>query len=157
MASLSIDKTGLSRLISSANKIPRVLIEAIGPAPKAGRDRWIELATRLEAEAGLRAAYRAIESDTFATKDTDDRFAAVFNAAAPRKAKVAQSTLSRAADGTRIARISEDEVKLSLAIDKKGTGAFAAFLVETLPDIYAAFKRREDQQPATSTEKDRTD
>ena len=39
MAALNVDKTGLSRLISAAVKIPRDLIEAIGPAPKVGRDR----------------------------------------------------------------------------------------------------------------------
>ena len=43
MAALNVDKTGLSRLISVAVKIPRDVIEAVGPAPKIGRDRWTDL------------------------------------------------------------------------------------------------------------------
>ena len=87
MAALSVDKTGLSRLISSAVKIPRDIIEAIGSAPRAGRDRWIELATRLESATATAAARRLIESDGFAHKDSDERFNAVTNAAAPKPAK----------------------------------------------------------------------
>jgi len=145
MASLSIDKTGLSRLISAAVKIPHAIIEAIGAAPKAGRDRWIELATRLEGKAGLLAAQSAIDSDAFAAKTSDERFTAVFNAAAPRRAKWARPKVWNAEDGTRVARITENEGSLTLAIDKKAASTFAAYLVGALPEIYAAFKRREDQ------------
>ena len=48
MAAICVDKFGLSRLITSAVKIPRDVIAAIGSSPKTGRDRWTELATRLE-------------------------------------------------------------------------------------------------------------
>ena len=43
MAALSVDKTELSRLISVYRAIPTELIDAIGPAPKVGRRRWMEL------------------------------------------------------------------------------------------------------------------
>jgi len=39
MAALMIDKTALSKLISVAIKIPEDVLIAVGPAPKAGRDR----------------------------------------------------------------------------------------------------------------------
>jgi ParB family transcriptional regulator, chromosome partitioning protein len=145
MAALSVDKTGLSRLISSAVKIPRDIIEAIGAAPRAGRDRWIELATRLENHAATTAARRTIESDGFALKDSDQRFNEIVAAAAPTQAKVPRAKVWKAEDGTRVAQIKEDARNVTLAIDKKAAGAFGAYLVEQLPEIYAAFKSRADQ------------
>ncbi len=144
MASLSIDKTGLSRLISAAVKVPRGLIEAIGPAPKTGRDRWTELATRLERKAALEAVERLVKNELFSIEDSDARFAAVFTAAAAKPVKPPRPKMWTAPDGARIARIAEDERKLSLVLDKKVAGGFGAYLVEALPEIYAAFKRREE-------------
>lgn len=46
---LHIDKTVISRMLSVADTVPQVLIEAIGPAPSAGRDRWRKLADALTA------------------------------------------------------------------------------------------------------------
>jgi ParB family chromosome partitioning protein len=145
MAALSVDKTGLSRLISSAVKIPRDIIEAIGAAPRAGRDRWIELATRLESTTAIAAARHLIESDGFAHKDSDERFNAITNATAPKPAKAPRPAVWKAEDGTRVAHIKEDKRSLTLAIDKKAAGEFGAYLVRQLPEIYAAFKRRADQ------------
>jgi ParB family chromosome partitioning protein len=145
MAALSVDKTGLSRLISSAVKIPRDIIEAIGSAPRAGRDRWIELATQLEGAPAIAAARHLIESDGFAPKDSDERFNAITNATAPKPAKAPRPSVWKAEDGTRVAHIKEDKRSLTLAIDKKAAGEFGAYLVEQLPEIYAAFKRRADQ------------
>jgi ParB family chromosome partitioning protein len=147
MAALSVDKTGLSRLISSAVKIPRDVIESIGPASRAGRDRWIALAARLETPASLAAARRLIATDAFALRASDERFDAVFNAAVPQKAKAPRPTVWKAEDGTRVAHIVEDARSLTVAIDKKSAGAFGAYLVEALPEIYAAFKRREVPHP----------
>ena len=48
MAALSTDKGDLSRYISIARSIPEYLVQAIGPAPKAGRARWAALADRME-------------------------------------------------------------------------------------------------------------
>ena len=143
MAALSVDKTGLSRLISSAVKIPRDVIEAIGPANRAGRDRWIEFAARLEPPTSLSAARRLIASDGFGLKDSDERFNAVFAAAAAKKAKSARPTIWKAEDGTRVAHIVEDNRRLTVAFDKKSAAEFGAYLVKALPEIYAAFKRRE--------------
>ena len=142
MAALSVDKTGLSRLISSAVKIPHDIIEAIGAASKTGRDRWIELAARLETGGALAAARRLIESDSFLLKSSDERFNAVFGIAAPKRgAAASRPTLWKAEDGTRVARIKEDEHTLTLAIDKKAAGQFCAYLLKELPEIYAAFRR----------------
>jgi ParB family chromosome partitioning protein len=144
MAALSVDKTGLSRLISSAVKIPRDVIESIGAAPKAGRDRWVELASRLENSAALARARGVIGGDGFSQKTSEERFALVLEASAHRRSKAVRPTIWKALDGTRVAQIKDDPRHVTLAIDKKNAGEFGVYLIEQLPEIYAAFKRRGD-------------
>jgi ParB family chromosome partitioning protein len=138
MAALSVDKTGLSRLISAAVKIPRDLIEAIGPAPKIGRDRWMELATKLESRSTGECAHEIIGDVRFTEADTDARFELVLKAlhAPPR---------SRAKSGGR--PLTTHEGRGIGRIERAGKGArliltecaFADFLARRLPDLYEAF------------------
>ncbi|MDR3489812.1 MAG: plasmid partitioning protein RepB [Bradyrhizobium sp.] len=144
MAALSIDKTTLSRLVSSASKIPQDIIEAVGPAPKTGRDRWIELAARLADPAAIAKAQAMVKAESFAAKESDERFVSIFNAAAPQRAAAPRPTVWKAEDGTSVVQIKEDADSLKLSIDKKTAGTFGAYLVENLPEIYAAYKRRAD-------------
>lgn len=44
---LSIDKTVISRMLTITGALPRRLIESIGAAPQAGRDRWLALARKI--------------------------------------------------------------------------------------------------------------
>ena len=45
---LATDKTELSKLISVARAVPESVIDAIGPAPKAGRRRWLAFVDLLQ-------------------------------------------------------------------------------------------------------------
>lgn len=141
MAALAVDKTGLSRLIAVAVQIPGDIIRAIGPAPKAGRDRWTELASRLERKGGADTA-RALLSGV-AEIASDDRFIKVFDATAPKKAGAPRAKVWKAEDGTRAARIKEDDRTLTLMINKKAAPEFSGYLLAELPEIYAAFKRHQ--------------
>lgn len=142
MAALSVDKSGLSRLISSAVRIPNDIIEAIGPAPKAGRDRWIELSARLDGAVAIEKARKAVAAAQFSTLSSDERFSKIFEGVAPKKAKAVRPTIWRSDDGLRVASIRDDAKALTVTIDKKVAADFGAYLVETIPEIYAAFKRR---------------
>jgi ParB family transcriptional regulator, chromosome partitioning protein len=149
MAALAIDKTGLSRLISTATKIPRDLIEAIGPAPKAGRDRWTELATRLEASGALDRAKAAGGREGFAEKPTDERFTSIFAVTSPTRPTTGSRAFAiKASDGQAIATFKEDARGMTLNIAKKQVGGFGAYLAKALPQLYEAYTR-ETQAPAT--------
>jgi ParB family transcriptional regulator, chromosome partitioning protein len=141
MAALSVDKTGLSRLISSAIKIPRSLIEAVGPAPKAGRDRWVELAARLEAQGAMERAQAVARGERFQRGDSDERFNLVFTATAAPSSKTASSTTVRTEAGQMVAVVREDGRGITLSIAKKGTGDFGKYLAQELPALYEAFTR----------------
>jgi ParB family chromosome partitioning protein len=145
MAALSVDKTGLSRLISSAVKIPRDVLEAIGAAPKVGRDRWIELAERLENAAALDKARELIGAVEFGQKPSDERFELALSVSSLKRVKAPRLKFWKAEDGTRVVQIKDDPRRVTLAIDKKAAGAFGSYLIEQLPEIYAAFKRHGDK------------
>lgn len=140
MAALSVEKTTLSRLVSSVVRIPRDLVEAIGPAPKAGRDRWTELATQFSS-AGAEAKARAVvAAPSFAARSSDERFSAVLAAVLAKPAKQPRPRLLKAEDGTPLARVSEDAHTVTVAIEKKSASDFGRYLVDQLPELYAAFK-----------------
>ena len=143
MAALAVDKTGLSRLIAVAVQIPGDIIRAIGPAPKAGRDRWTELASRLERKGSADTARALLSADGVTDLASDDRFVKVFDAIAPKKAGAPRAKVWKAEDGTRAARIKEDDRTLTLMINKKAAPEFSDYLLAELPEIYAAFKRHQ--------------
>ncbi len=78
MASLATDKTALSKLIAVVRRIPVDIIEAIGPAPKAGRDRWLRLADRLQGPRDHEHVRVILGDVSGADTTSDERFHALF-------------------------------------------------------------------------------
>ncbi|NRP72589.1 Chromosome-partitioning protein ParB [Ensifer psoraleae] len=76
---LAVQKSELSRLLQVADSVPHHLVRAIGPAPKAGRERWTAIATLLEREEARGLADEEVGSPQFRAADTDQRFQLVFN------------------------------------------------------------------------------
>ncbi|MBB3917709.1 plasmid partitioning protein RepB [Rhizobium fabae] len=143
MAALAVDKSNLSRLIQAATQLPSDVIRAIGPAPKTGRDRWYELATRLGSEGALVKARASLSEASVKSLTSDERFARVFAAAAPKKEKneKPQAEIWQADDGVKAASFRQDKRTLTLMIDKKAAPEFGDYLMSVLPEIYASFKK----------------
>jgi ParB family chromosome partitioning protein len=110
-----------------------------------GRDRWIGLADRLENAAALDKARELIGEIGFGLRPSDERFEVVLSASSLKRVRAPRPKFWKAEDGTRIVQIKDDPRRVTLAIDKKATGAFGSYLIERLPEIYAAFKRHEDK------------
>lgn len=141
MACLAIDKTTCSKLISTTKKIPMNLIEAIGPAPKAGRDRWVELATRLGDRGDRENVLELTNSKAFLAKDSDDRFNFVFSKLAKKSSKVAKATPWKSDDGKNVAKYARTDRGVTLTLDENQAPQFGDFVIESLPKLYAAYKR----------------
>jgi ParB family transcriptional regulator, chromosome partitioning protein len=140
MAALSVDKTELSRLISVSRAIPRHVVEAIGPASKAGRRRWMELAERLSTRAAEEAITQVFSDSKFLSSSSDERFAKLFAALAPRPPKGTRPTIWSDHSGKKVARIERSEERITLSLDEKAAPAFGDFIVERLPELYRAFR-----------------
>ncbi len=144
MAALAVDKTVCSRLISATSNIPRKIIDAIGSAPKVGRDRWAELATLIKAQSSMKDIDALIVSEGFLARSSDERFNQVLSCLFPKKKKLKKSTsrIWKNQEGAKIAKISNANKDLTLVIDQKQAPEFGDFIVESLPELYAAYKSR---------------
>ena len=139
MASLAVDKTELSRLISCRKSLPDELVRAIGAAPKAGRRRWMDLAEHLTATPASKLWARICSEADFAKLDSDSRFTTVFMALAT-KSPPAKTASWINHDGQKIARVDEDSGWLRINVDKSVDAEFGAYIVAQLPALLKAFK-----------------
>jgi len=147
MAALAVDKSNLSRLIQAATQLPADIIRLIGPAPKTGRDRWYELSSRLNAVGAADNARQLLQEAALRALPSDERFARVFEAVAPKKSKKDKlaAQVWQAEDGVKAASFRQDKKTLTLMIDKKAAPEFGDYLLSMLPEIYASFKTRGDR------------
>lgn len=130
MAALAIDKTALSKLIAVARRVPADIIEAIGPAPRAGRDRWLQLADRLQNESDHERARGFLTDFSEVDATSDERFHRLLLCflQAP-EAKLTEWILPQVARERGKAIEIED-------------GEFRAFLRARLSDLYREFRNR---------------
>ena len=143
---LAVDKTEMSRLLQVADAIPSMLARAIGPAPKAGRPRWMALGALLASEAAQHKAHEETHSPAFQAAGSDQRFALVFDRLSRRgpPASAAQDILS--ADGVKIASVRHKGKAALIELPEGRDEGFAEFLADQLPallpPLLAAFRKR---------------
>ena len=141
MAALSTDKTELSKLITVASALPDTVIRAIGPAPKAGRRRWLQLAELLRAPEAL-ARVEAALADANLPADSDARFLKALAAAMEKAPREVRDDVWKRPDGVVLARISRDPKATTLRFDDKQEPDFGAYVIERLGDLYKEFRMR---------------
>lgn len=138
-AALGLHKGNLSTMIAVARAVPEALIVAIGPAQKIGRPRWEQLAALVRDRGAQWSA--VIAAAEFRALDSDARFSRVLDALIPKRPQQPSRMVTDAA-GKAVAKIEEHKGRVRLTIDETATAAFGAHLVEKLPELYAAFRRR---------------
>jgi ParB family chromosome partitioning protein len=141
MTALSVDKTELSRLIGVGRAVPRFLIDAIGPAPKTGRRRWMELAVLLQEKDFEKVIRPALNSNKFISADSDIRFNLVLALLSPQRIRALKSEWV-ADDGKKVAVIARHADHVTLALNEKTAPNFGDYLVGRLPDLYREFTGR---------------
>jgi ParB family chromosome partitioning protein len=75
---LSTDKPSVSRFLAVCNRLPGDVVEAVRPAPAAGRERWLRLANAFRRRAGARPIDGLLDSAGFITAPSDLRFAMLY-------------------------------------------------------------------------------
>jgi len=133
MAALGVDKGDMSRLPTVASGIPSDIIRAIGPAPKIGRPRWVQLAELLKPTSARKKAAAMIAEPTFRSADTNRRFSLVSQALAmapPPSNPKRESVLG--SSGQVLAKIEETPRRMVLSLDEPD---FRAFLLSRLPAL----------------------
>jgi ParB family chromosome partitioning protein len=143
VAALGVHTSEVTRYLAVANALPGALVEAIGPAPKAGRPRWLALAGALGPGRRVPAAVRqVIEREGFAGEDSDRRFAAVLAAAGAPKASAPgiPDPSWRSGDDRLAARALAARGRARLVLEGPDSAAFARWLGQEMDRLYVRFQ-----------------
>ncbi|HTI01547.1 MAG TPA: plasmid partitioning protein RepB [Acidisoma sp.] len=143
MQALSIDKTALSRLISVVNRLPSDIVEAVGPAPAAGRDRWLDLSRAYAAQAVARPVDPLLECPDFIGAASDRRFEMLYRHLTRRERTLAAPKPVprewRARNGQAVASVTRGDQTFTLAIDKAVAADFGEFLLTRMDALYEEY------------------
>ena len=141
MAALSTDKTELSKLISVARAVPEQIARAIGPAPKAGRRRWMDLAEHLNQDNALAVVQRVL-ADPDISRDSDTRFLRVLAAFSKPATPIQPQPIWSSGEGRGLAFLTEDGGRTILRFDPAVPKDFAAFLGSRLASLFEEYEKR---------------
>lgn len=136
---LHIDKTVISRMLSVADTLPLAVIQAIGPAPSAGRDRWLLMADRYANRTETAPLAGAIKFS--ADKPSDQRFEAALAALTqtengPKAQPKPTEKLITGPKDAPLARAKRTGRKTTLTFDKKESAGFEDWLIDNLNEIH---------------------
>lgn len=137
MTALSMEKTQLSKLMALGHSLPRNLVEAVGPAPKAGRPRWAGLAEKV-AQAKPAVLDKVLSDPKFQSLDTDEKFEMVFAALSAKPIRSGSEAI-KSEQGVKLAAVERKGTKVSLQFDEKATPEFANYVMGQLADLHATF------------------
>jgi ParB family chromosome partitioning protein len=148
MEALTVDKGDLSRLLSIARGIPSEIILAIGPAPKVGRARWLQLVDVMSRKEGTTIVGRTIDSRDFKSADTSDRVTLLIKALSEVSRRI--ETEAVVVNDKPIARIERRGRRFRLTVEN---ASFGRFLAASLPRLHSEFlseleRRSDEPQPA---------
>lgn len=141
---LAIDRAEASKLVAVARAVPIDLVALIGRAPGIGRGRWLALVDALAGSGAEKRVAKAIAEASFNGLPSNERFLAVLAAASarsdtPRSAGDAYRVV--AVSDVEVARVATSKTRTVISIGRDANGdAFAAFVEEKLPELFAAFE-----------------
>jgi ParB family chromosome partitioning protein len=147
IAALSTDKADLSRYIAVARRIPNALVLRIGPAPKAGRARWLAMAEKLENGKHSVEIDRILTELTASGADSDSKFQAVWKIVdkSPKQRALRQGEWLTP-DGRRAGQVEKRGAKTVLIFNEKIVPEFAAFVSARLDALYREFSIKSDKE-----------
>jgi ParB family chromosome partitioning protein len=140
---LSLHKAEMTRYLQVAQAVPHRVANAIGPAPKIGRPRWMVLADLLKTEAGTVKADDEITSERFrAAAGSDARFNLVLSRLQRKAAaKTGEARKIRDRQGRAVAVVSVTKGKTRVEFVDKIAEGFEDFLGEELPRLLERFRQ----------------
>jgi ParB family transcriptional regulator, chromosome partitioning protein len=144
-AALAVHTTELSRLLIVAAAIPSAIVTLIGPAPKAGRTRWIKLVEYLKTKDAQQLAVETLDSPPLKRLGTDARFEALMetlrdSASGPKPTEVIAN-----ARGEPVVRLTRSGRGLRVWVDGRFGDGFGEYLIRSLPDLMHRFDTEADQ------------
>jgi len=144
-SALAVQTAETSRLLAVVATIPALIVNSIGPAPKAGRTRWMELAEHLQRAEVAQIAVQTLEEASFKRLSTDMRFETLLTTLRAAGADPKSSELIANARGETVVRITRSGRSLRLSVDGRFVSGFGAYLVRSLPELVHQFDKEANQ------------
>jgi ParB family chromosome partitioning protein len=140
-SALSVHPAELTRLLAVVRGVPKGVIAAIGPAPRAGRPRWLELAKFLELATNQATLSALLNQRSFQNASSDVKFDLVL-----RKLRAAEPldegiSVFRNPSGSAVVRAEQNATTLRLTVDLKAEPGLDGYLLDLLPQLIADFPR----------------
>ncbi|MCX8508414.1 MAG: plasmid partitioning protein RepB [Rhodobacteraceae bacterium] len=130
---LSIDKTVVSRMLTVADSVPLILLQAIGAAPAIGRDRWLALLERIKGQDAATLASLA-QGDS-----SDARFETLFRATAPHRDNPLPPPALHGTGGARLGHVTRTASATTLTLSHKASPGFGDWLASQIAEIHQRF------------------
>jgi ParB family chromosome partitioning protein len=142
IAALATDKSDASRYIAVAKQIPESIVRLIGPAPKAGRARWMALARHLAEPANLKMAHALLEALAAEQRDSDARLERLLDAfeTEAETGKPSPSVTWQTPDGKKAVLIEARSGKTAILFENKVVPDFARFIAAKLDELYEEYR-----------------
>ena len=140
-SALSVHPAELTRLLAVARGVPSEIVTAIGPAPRAGRPRWLELSKLLEASENRTALTALLAQRSFQNSSSDMRFDLVIRRLRTLGTADGPVRLFKNDAGALVIRSEKSANTLKLTVDLKAEPGLGEHLLELLPEIIARFPR----------------
>lgn len=139
---LSLHKAEMTRYLQVAEAVPARIANAIGPAPKIGRPRWMALAELLKGEAAQVKADDEIASERFrAAPGSDARFELVLSRLQRKAPAPGRPREIRDGQGRAVAHVSLSKGRARVEFVDKAVDGFEEFLGDELPKLLERFSQ----------------
>lgn len=150
VAALAVQTAEITRLLQVSRAVPAEIAARIGPAPKAGRPRWMALAERLRDPAARLRVEKALEAA--GDGDSDARFARAVAATAAPAARPAPEVVLRDGPRKALADFLPERGGARLRFAGPEAAAFAADLAARLPTLFEDWRRQRPKPKSPAEE-----
>jgi len=138
-SALAVHTAEMTRFLAVAAAVPAEVARKIGPAPKAGRPRWMEFARLLDQPGALNALAELLDQPSFGRLSSDRRFDAAI-AFLRRESMPDRPEVVRNAKGDPVVRIDRSGLRVRFTVDEQAAPTFGDFLVREIPSLLARFE-----------------
>ena len=148
-SALAAHPAEMTRYLSVARAIPRWLAQAIGPAPRIGRPRWMAMAEAAAAAGALGPIGGMAATPDFRAAPSDTRFAMVY--AALRRGVVDPPALEDGGeDCTSFIRVEEANGETRFTILRTAPAGLSGYLLGRFMDLVVEFQAEQTRTPSSA-------
>ncbi|MBV8140011.1 MAG: plasmid partitioning protein RepB [Deltaproteobacteria bacterium] len=140
IAALCVDKTEVAKLISVARAVPAEVVRAIGPAPRAGRPRWLALSKLISEPGNQKRLQSILASESWQSMTSDRRFEHLIAAFSEAPVNDLAREHWNDPSGRRLVTIKREQIRTTFVFDERLEPSFAQHVASCLDTLYRDFK-----------------